>query len=80
MSEAIVLADGTIYRGVAFGAEGKVGGEVESRHRTKDNAVDRGRDIARDNKSEHAIHNKDGQIAQKNSYGNDPNPPKDKNR
>jgi hypothetical protein len=57
-----------------------VGGEVESRHRTKDNAVDRGRDIARDNKSEHAIHNKDGQISQKNSYGNDPNPPKDKNR
>jgi hypothetical protein len=58
----------------------KVGGEVESRHRTKDHAVDRGRDIARDNKSEHAIHNKDGQISQKNSYGNDPNPPKDKNR
>ena len=29
----------------------KVGGEVESRHRTKENAVERGRDIARDNKS-----------------------------
>jgi hypothetical protein len=58
----------------------KVGGEVASRHRTKDNAVERGREIARDNKSEHAIHNKDGQISQKNSYGNDPSQPRDKNR
>lgn len=58
----------------------KVGGDVASRHRTKDNAVERGREIARDNRGEHAIHNKDGQISQKNSYGNDPNPPRDKNR
>lgn len=58
----------------------KVGGVVESRHRTKENAVERGRDIARENRSEHAIHNRDGQIGTKNSYGNDPNPPKDKNR
>ena len=58
----------------------KVGGAVESKHRTKENAVERGRNIARENRSEHAIHNKDGQISQKNSYGNDPNPPKDKNR
>lgn len=58
----------------------KVGGEVESRHRTKENAVERGREIARENRSEHAIHNKDGQIGRKNSYGNDPNPPRDKNR
>ncbi len=55
----------------------KVGGDVASRHRTKGNAVERGREIARDNKAEHAIHNKDGQISQKNSYGNDPNPPRD---
>jgi hypothetical protein len=27
----------------------KVGGEVASRHRTKDNAVERGREIARNN-------------------------------
>lgn len=55
----------------------KVGGEVESRHRTKENAVDKGRDIARDVHGEHVIHNKNGQIGEKNSYGNDPNPPKD---
>jgi hypothetical protein len=58
----------------------KVGGEVASRHRTKENAVERGREIARDHRAEHAIHNKDGQISQKNSYGSDPNPPRDKNR
>ena len=58
----------------------KYGGDEVSRHRTKENAVDRGRDIARQHKTEHNIHNKDGQIGRKNSYGNDPNPPKDKNR
>lgn len=55
-------------------------GDQVSRHRTKDNAVDRGREIAQDRHTEHTIHNKDGKIGEKNSYGNDPNPPKDKNR
>lgn len=58
----------------------EVAGQVESKHRTKEVAVERGRDIARQNHSEHAIHNLNGQIGRKNSYGNDPNPPKDKNR
>ena len=58
----------------------KVGGEVTSRHRTQENAADRGREIARENRSEHAIHRRDGTIGEKNSYGNDPNPPRDKNR
>lgn len=58
----------------------KVGGGVVSRHRTQENAVQRGRDIARHNESEHAIHRIDGTIGRKNSYGNDVNPPKDKNR
>lgn len=57
-----------------------VGGEAVSHHRRKDTAVDRGRDIARSNRSEHVIHNTNGQIGRRNSYGNDPNPPKDKNR
>ena len=56
----------------------QVGGEIVSRHRNKDNAQDRGRDIARDNQSEHTIHRRDGTIGEKNSYGKDPNPPKDK--
>jgi Uncharacterized protein conserved in bacteria (DUF2188) len=36
------------------------------------------RDIAKNNKAEIVIHGKDGRIQDKDSYGNDPNPPKDK--
>ena len=55
-------------------------GNILSTHRTKENAVERGREIAREQRTEHTIHNSDGQIGRKNSYGNDPNPPKDRNR
>lgn len=60
------------------GWSNKQNGDVVSNHRTKANAVDAGRDIARTSRSEHVIHNTDGRIGQKNSYGNDPHPPKDK--
>ncbi len=36
------------------------------------------REIAKNNKSELIIHGRDGKIRDKDSYGNDPNPPKDK--
>ena len=36
-----------------------------------------GREIARALRVEHTIHREDGQIAEKNSYGADPCPPKD---
>jgi len=58
----------------------KYDGDPVSRHRTKENAVDRGREIAQEHHTEHNIHNTDGTIGRKNSYGNDPNPPHDKNR
>ena len=45
---------------------------------TKKQAVDFGRNISIKNNAEHFIHNKDGKIGYKNSYGNDPFPPKDK--
>jgi hypothetical protein len=47
------------------------------RKRTPPNAA---REIAREQKSGHSIHNRDGRISTKNSYGGDPNPPRDKNR
>ena len=56
----------------------KSGGGVESKHRKKENAQEKGRDIAIEKGLEHKIHGLDGQIQQSNSYGNDPNPPKDK--
>lgn len=56
------------------------GGEVLSTHRLKERAVEQGRSDAQTAKVEHTIHNKDGRIGEKNSYGRDPNPPKDGNR
>jgi hypothetical protein len=52
-------------------------GRVLSRHRTKVVAVAAGREAARARQVEHTIHRADGRIAEKNSYGNDPFPPRD---
>jgi hypothetical protein len=54
----------------------KVNGEILSRHRLKRVAVAAGRVFAKQFKVEHTIHGEDGVIAEKNSYGNDPYPPK----
>lgn len=43
---------------------------------TKNEAIVKARRIAKNKKSELIIHNKDGKISERNSYGNDPYPPK----
>ena len=43
---------------------------------TKKEAVDRARKISRNQKTELKIHNKNGKIAQSDTHGNDPYPPK----
>jgi len=56
------------------------GGERTSGHfDTKQNAIDQGRVISRNQGTEFRIHNLDGRISQSDSHGRDPNPPKDKN-
>lgn len=59
----------------------KVKGEGNSRSTantsTKKEAIEKAREIARNQKSEIIIHGKDGRIQDKDSFGNDPNPPKD---
>ncbi|SOE21218.1 hypothetical protein SAMN06298216_1689 [Spirosomataceae bacterium TFI 002] len=45
---------------------------------TKQEAMDWGKDQAQKIGAELIPHRKDGQIQNPNSYGNDPNPPKDK--
>lgn len=55
----------------------EMAGNVLSRHRTKSQAVAAGRRYARRQRVEHTIHNENGVIAEKNSYGNDPTPPRD---
>lgn len=42
----------------------------------KQDAVDRARGISRKQETELVIHNKDGKIAQKDSHGGDPFPPR----
>ncbi|MET7247820.1 DUF2188 domain-containing protein [Methylobacterium sp. EM32] len=43
---------------------------------TQQEAIERGKKIARAQKTELYIHGKDGRIRERNSYGNDPLPPK----
>lgn len=45
---------------------------------TQKEAIKVAKDIAKNQKAEVVIHGKDGKIRDKDSYGNDPCPPKDK--
>ncbi len=48
--------------------------------RTQREAIEVGRSIAQKRGAENVIHGRDGRIRGKDSYGNDPNPPKDTKR
>jgi len=67
---------------VPSGKDWAVKGEGNSRKTavtdTQAEAIKIARDIAIHQKSEVVIHRSDGRIRDKDSYGNDPNPPKDK--
>ena len=52
------------------------GKRASSVHETQQEAIDRGREIARNQGAELFIHGKDGRIRERDSYGNDPFPPK----
>lgn len=45
-------------------------------HSTQQEAIDRGRNIAKNQHSEILIHGRNGRIRERDSYGNDPFPPK----
>lgn len=47
-------------------------------HRTQEEAIRHGREIAQNQRAEFYIHGRDGRIREKDSYGGDPYPPKDK--
>jgi uncharacterized protein YdaT len=54
----------------------KAGAERASKHSdTKEEAVNKGRQISHNQGTELYIHGKDGKIQQKDSHGNDPFPP-----
>lgn len=61
-----------------WGVRGEGNDRLSSRHQTQSDAIDAARNIARNERSEVVIHGRDGKIRDKDSYGNDPCPPKDK--
>lgn len=67
---------------VIYGSNWAVRGEgnskVTSIHKTQSAAITEARNIGINQRSEVVIHGRDGKIRDKDSYGNDPHPPKDK--
>lgn len=59
-----------------WAVKGEGNSKVTKNFNTQQEAIDHGREIAQNQQSELLIHNKKGQIRAKNSYGNDPYPPK----
>jgi len=61
-----------------WAVRGENNSRVTSITNTQAEAINIARQIAQNNKSEVVIHNHQGVIRDKDSYGNDPNPPKDR--
>ncbi len=49
---------------------------ASSLHATQKEAENKGREAARKDKTEFFLHNRQGEIRERDSYGNDPYPPK----
>lgn len=54
------------------------GGSTMSTHNTQDNAITKGRSEAKRDSVDLVVHGRDGRIRSKDSYGHDPNPPRDR--
>lgn len=52
--------------------------KAASLHDTQGKAIDAGRPIAERNRSDLVIHDRDNRIRDRDSYGNDPFPPRDR--
>lgn len=52
--------------------------QVSSRHPTQRAAIDKARERAISERVEVVIHGRNGKIRDSDSYGNDPNPPRDR--
>lgn len=65
-----------VPHGNDWAVKGAGNSKTTSVYSTQQEAIDRGRSIAQNQKSELLIHGENGRIREKNSYGNDPYPPK----
>lgn len=63
-------------RGDKWAVKGEGNSKATSLHNTQKEAIDAAKSIAINQKSELIIQNKQSQIREKNSYGNDDSPPK----
>jgi len=59
-----------------WGVKSAGGSRFTSAYDTQAEAISRGKEIAQNQKSELFIHGRNGQIRERNSYGNDSCPPK----
>ncbi len=62
----------TVYKNEQWVNELEEGSVFGGGHDTKEAAVSAGRARAQQDKTEHVIHNQDGVISERNSYGGDP--------
>ena len=65
-----------VKRDNGWAVRGEGNSKDTSHHNTQKEAADAARDIARNQRSEVLIHGKDNRIRERDSYGNDPYPPK----
>lgn len=65
-----------VLHGDQWAVKGAGNSRATSVHPTQQGAIDAGRQIAQNQQGELLIHGRNGQIREKNSYGNDPFPPK----
>jgi len=63
-----------------WGIRGEGNSRLTKISSTKAEAVEIARDIAKNQSAELFIHGKDGKIQDRDSYGNDPCPPRDKKK
>lgn len=61
-----------------WGVKGEGNSKSTKNFPTQKQAIEFAKTIAKNQKSEVVIHGRDGKIRDSDSYGNDPNPPKDK--
>ena len=62
--------------GDGWSVKGAGNSKATSTHITQQDAINAAREIAKNQRSELFIHNRQGQIRERNTYGNDPHPPK----
>lgn len=61
-----------------WSVKGAGNGKATANTDTQKQAIEKAKEIAKNQGSEVVIHGRDGKIRDKDSYGQDPNPPQDK--